>query len=77
MTRTTLFKNESYLALTTIVSIGVLGGYEYCSPVLAVLLVAPFVIGFINNLICKQQLYISNTRLNRIVSCKKQYQHIS
>ena len=71
MTSTTLYKNESYLGLTTVVSVGVLSGYEYTSTLLAVLLVAPFVIGFINNLICKQQLHRSSTTLKQYISCKE------
>jgi hypothetical protein len=43
MIHTTLLKNESYLAFTTIISVGVLSGCEYCSPVLAILLVTPVI----------------------------------
>ena len=71
MTPATFYKNESYLALTTIVSVSILSGYEYTSPLLAVLLVAPFILGFTNNLICKLQLHISNTTLKQYVSCKE------
>jgi hypothetical protein len=71
MTPTTLYKNESYLGITTAVSVGVLSGYEYTSIVLAVLLIAPFVIVFINNIICKQQLHISSPTLKQYVSCKE------
>ena len=42
MTPTISLKNESYLAIMTIISVGVLSGCEYCSPVLAVLLIIPF-----------------------------------
>ena len=43
MTHTTLFKNEIYLIVTSIISIGVLSGYEYLSIVLAALLIIPVI----------------------------------
>ena len=39
MIQTLSLQNRSYLAVTTITSVGVLSGVEYCSPLLAVLLV--------------------------------------
>lgn len=33
--------NKSYLAITTLISAGVLSGCEYCIPVLSVLLIIP------------------------------------
>lgn len=43
MIHTTLFKNEVYLIITSIISIGVLTGYEYFDLVLAALLIMPVV----------------------------------
>jgi len=43
MTHTTLFKNERYLIVTSLISIGVLSGYEYANFILAALLILPLV----------------------------------
>ncbi len=43
MTHTTLFKNEGYLIVTSIISIGVLGGYDYFSLALGALLILPVI----------------------------------
>ena len=43
MTHTNLFKNEGYLIVTSIISIGVLGGYDYFNLTLAALLILPVI----------------------------------
>jgi len=43
MTHTTLFKKESYLVITSIVSIGVLTGQAYFDLALAALLIFPVI----------------------------------
>ncbi len=43
MTHTALYKNEIYIIVTSIISIGVLNGYEYFSIVLAALLIIPVI----------------------------------
>jgi len=70
MTYTTTFKNESYLAITSIVSIGVLSGYQYFSPLLAVLLIVPFVRVWFNKIFCKKQIHFSSSALNKYIACK-------
>ena len=55
MTRTISLKNESYLAITTTISVGVLSGCEYCSPVLAVLLIIPVIKLLTKKVIGKKQ----------------------
>ena len=55
MARTISLTNENYLAITTIVSIGVLGGCEYCTPVLAVLLIIPVINLLIKKIMSKKQ----------------------
>ena len=54
MIQTLSLQNRSYLAVTTITSVGVLSGVEYCSPLLAVLLVTPLVKLLIEKIYCHQ-----------------------
>lgn len=55
MGNTISLKNENYLAITTIISFGVLSGCEYCSPVLAVLLINPVVKLLIKKIMSKKR----------------------
>jgi len=68
MKQTTLFKNESYLIVTSIISIGVLSGYEYFSLILSALLIIPVVRLSVKNVLNKKQLRI--TKLYKCASCK-------
>lgn len=68
MTHTTLFKNEIYLIVTSIISIGVLSGYEYLSIVLAVLLIIPVIKLPDRNIFNKEQLH--STNLDKCAPCK-------
>jgi hypothetical protein len=43
MTHTNLYTNEAYLIVTSLISIGVLSGYEYFELVLAFLIIMPVV----------------------------------
>jgi len=52
MIQTPSLQNRCYLAVTTITSIGVLSGLEYCSPLLAILLLAPVVNVLIEKIYC-------------------------
>jgi hypothetical protein len=70
MTYATTFKNESYLAITSIISIGVLSGLQYCSPLLGILLIAPLLRVWLNKIMCKQQIHFSNSALNKYIACK-------
>ena len=68
MTHTTLFKNEIYLIVTSIISIGVLSGYEYLSIVLAALLIIPVIKLPDRNIFNKEQLH--STNLDKCAPCK-------
>ena len=68
MTHTTLFKNEIYLIVTSIISIGVLSGYKYLSIVLAVLLIIPVIKLPDRNIFNKEKLH--STNLDKCATCK-------
>ena len=68
MTHTTLFKNEIYLIVTSIISIGVLSGYEYLSIVLAAFLIIPVIKLPDRNIFNKEKLH-SNC-LDKCAPCK-------
>lgn len=68
MTHTTLFKNEIYLTVTSIISIGVLSGNEYFELALAVLLIAPVVNFPVVNIFSKEKTHPSN--LDKCATCK-------
>ena len=70
MTYTTILKNEIYLVITTLISVGILSGCQYCSPLLAILLIAPLVRVWLNKLVCMQHIHFSNTVLNKYIACK-------
>ena len=67
MTHTSLFKNEVYLIITSIISIGVLGGYEYLGIALVAILIFP-VINMPNvNIFRREQSH--TRRLDKRVDC--------
>jgi len=68
MTHTNLYKNEIYLIVTSIISIGVLSGYDYFGLTLAALLILP-VINLPDKKILSNELFHSD-RLNKCTSCK-------
>lgn len=59
MSRKYPLANKSYLAITTLISAGVLSGCEYCIPVLSMLLSVP-VIRFLADFSSATQLPVSN-----------------
>jgi len=68
MTHTHLFKNEIYLTVTSVISIGVLGGYDYFNLALAALLILPVI-----NLPDKKSFSserFNSDNLNKCASCK-------
>ncbi len=65
MKQSVSLKNRNYLALTSIISVGVLSGNEYCSPLLAVLLIAPVVKLLIKNVMSEHTPNL-NTRAMRM-----------
>ena len=69
MIHTTLFKNEYYLVITTIVSIGVLSGCMYCSLLLATLLIAPVIKSLTIKLNNKRQHRETTVYFNRCDTC--------
>ena len=68
MTHTNLFKNEIYLIVTSIISIGVLGGYDYFNLALVIFLILPVVNLPDIKTFRKQRLHSDN--LNNCASCK-------
>lgn len=58
-------RNKIYLAATAVISAGILGGCNYCTPVLIALLTIPTVNLLINHIIKYQQ-----TTLNRLYDFK-------
>ena len=68
MTHTTLFKNEIYLIVTSIISIGVLSGYEYFNIVLAALLIIPVIKLPDRNIFNNEKLHVTN--LDKCAPCK-------
>lgn len=70
MKYTQLLNNKSYLATTTIISIGVLSGHDYCSPLLAVLLLLPVVKYLYIKIIRRQKSQTPELDFNKKVSCE-------
>ena len=70
MKYTQLLNNKSYLATTTIISIGVLSGYDYCSPLLVALLLFPVVKYLYIKTLSKPRVQIPKLDLNKKVPCK-------
>ena len=70
MKYTQLLNNKSYLATTTIISIGVLSGHDYCSPLLAVLLLVPVVKFLYIKILSKPQAQTSKLDFNKKVPCE-------
>jgi len=68
MTNVNLFKNEIYLIVTSIISIGVLGGYDYLNLVLAALLILPVINLPYKKIFSRERLDQDN--LNKCASCK-------
>ncbi|MDX2505097.1 MAG: hypothetical protein QNL62_11580 [Gammaproteobacteria bacterium] len=68
MKHTNLFKNEIYLIITSVISIGVLSGFEYFNLALAALLIGPVVNLPTIDIISKQKSPTSN--LDECVSCE-------
>jgi len=68
MTHTTLFKNEIYLIVTSLVSLGVLSGYTYFDLALAILLITPVINLPAVNIFSKEQLHSNN--LDKCATCK-------
>jgi len=68
MTHTALYKNEIYLIVTSIISIGVLIGYEYLNIVLAALLIIPVIKLPDRNIFNKEKLH--STNLDKCAHCK-------
>ncbi len=70
MTDTVLLNTKGYLTVISIISVGVLSGSEYLSPVLAVLLIAPVARLLIKKLICRKlkgAVTIDNYLHNRMI----------
>ena len=71
MAHTTLFKNETYLIVTSIISIGVLSGYQYFDLALAALLIMPFAKlparNMARNILDKEQSHYTN--IDKCTSC--------
>ena len=67
MTHTELFKNEAYLIITSLVSIAVLGGYEYFELALATLLILPVINFPTRNTLNKPKRH--STKANKCTSC--------
>ena len=68
MTHTTLFKNEVYLVVMSVISIGVLGGYAYFDLALAALITLP-VINLPDRTAFSKENFNSNI-LCKFTSCK-------
>ena len=68
MTHTNLFKNEIYLIVTSIISIGVLGSYDYFNLTLAALIILPVINLPDKKIFRNKRLHSDN--LNKCASCK-------
>lgn len=68
MTHEILKKSESYLLITSIVSIGVLSGNDFLSLVLAVLLIVPVIRFIAQKIFYRGQKF--PTSLDKCISCK-------
>ncbi len=68
MTHSALYKNDIYLIVTSIISIGVLSGYEYLNIALAALLIIPVINLPGKNTFSKEQLHTGN--LDKCAPCK-------
>lgn len=68
MTHTHLFKNEIYLIVTSLISIGVLSGYDYFNLALAALLILPVINLPDKKVFSRERLHSNN--LNNCTSCK-------
>ena len=68
MTHTNLVKNELYLIVTSIISMGVLSGYDYFNLVLAALLMLPIINLPYKKIFSRERL--DQDSLNKCASCK-------
>lgn len=66
MSSKTSQSNNHYLAITTVISAGVLSGCEYCIPVLAALLVLPLIKLATATLINKTKVNTSTTNAHQL-----------
>jgi ABC-type uncharacterized transport system permease subunit len=68
MTHTNLYKNEIYLVVTSLISIGVLGGYAYFDLALAALIILPAINTLDKKVFSRKRSHSDN--LNKCASCK-------